>query len=258
MQDLKVTLVQANQVWEDKNANYRNYNKLLIDIEETNLVILPEMFHTGFSMNAEELAEPMEKSEGISWLKNKAKELNAAIYTSLIISENSNYYNRGVFIYPNGEIKTYDKRKSFGLAGEDKVYTTGTKNTIVELNGWKIQLHICYDVRFPEINRNKIDVKTGSPFYDIQLFVANWPAKRSLHWKTLLTARSIENQSHVIGVNRVGKDANNIEYTGDSLITNPLGIVQKLTTSKQQIKTYELFYNELIKVRIALPFLKDQ
>ncbi|MDB0011386.1 nitrilase family protein [Crocinitomicaceae bacterium] len=258
MQDLKVTLVQADQFWEDKQANLENYDKLLANLEDTDLIVLPEMFHTGFSMNAEVLAEKMEKSLGIEWLQKKAKALNAAFYTSLIIEENNHYYNRGVFVYPNGKITTYDKRKSFGLAGEDKIYTRGTKNTIVELNGWKIQLQICYDVRFPEINRNKIDEKTEQPLYDLLLFVANWPAKRSLHWKTLLTARAIENQSYVIGVNRVGKDANNLDYSGDSKITNALGDVQNLTLGKQEVKTYNLFSNELLKIRKTLPFLKDQ
>jgi omega-amidase len=258
MQDLKVTLVQADQFWEDKQANLENYDKLLANLEDTDLIVLPEMFHTGFSMNAKFLAEKMETSQGIKWLKKKAKILNAAFYTSLIIEENNHYYNRGVFVYPNGKITTYDKRKSFGLAGEDKIYTRGTKNTIVELNGWKIQLQICYDVRFPEINRNKIDEKTEQPLYDLLLFVANWPAKRSLHWKTLLTARAIENQSYVIGVNRVGKDANNLDYSGDSKITNALGDVQNLTLGKQEVKTYNLFSNELLKIRKTLPFLKDQ
>jgi predicted amidohydrolase len=258
MQDLKVTLVQADQIWEDKQGNLENYEKLLVNLEETDLIVLPEMFHTGFSMNAEELAETMEDSQGLEWLKAKAKELDAAFYTSLIIEENKNYFNRGVFVYPNGEIKTYDKRKSFGLAGEDKIYTKGAKNKIVALNGWKIQLQICYDVRFPEINRNKIDRNTENPIYDLQLFVANWPAKRSLHWKTLLRARAIENQSYVIGVNRVGKDANNLEYSGDSLLTNALGNVQNLTPCKEELKTFVLFSNELINIRKSLPFLKDQ
>lgn len=257
MQDLKVTLVQADQFWEDKQANLDNYDKLLADVEDTNLIVLPEMFHTGFSMKAEALAEKMEKSQGIEWLKKKAKALNAAFYTSLIIEEDNHFYNRGVFIYPNGEIATYDKRKSFGLAGEDKTYTSGSKNTIVELNGWKIQLQICYDVRFPEINRNKIDEKTEKPLYDLLLFVANWPTKRSLHWKTLLTARAIENQSYVIGVNRVGKDANQLEYSGDSLLTDALGNVQNLTPNKEEVKTYKLSIKELLKIRKTLPFLKD-
>lgn len=257
MQDLKVTLVQADQIWEDKQANLDNYDKLLANVEDTDLIVLPEMFHTGFSMNAEALAEKMETSQGIEWLQKKAKELNAAFYTSLIIEEVNHFYNRGVFVYPNGKIATYDKRKSFGLAGEDKIYTSGTKNTIVELNGWKIELQICYDVRFPEINRNKIDEKTEKPLYDLLLFVANWPAKRSLHWKTLLTARAIENQSYVIGVNRVGQDANNLEYSGDSKITDALGNVQNLTPGKEEVKTYNLSSNELLKIRKTLPFLKD-
>jgi predicted amidohydrolase len=202
MQDLRVVLVQADQLWEDKEGNFRNYNRLFGDIEGVDLIVLPEMFHTGFSMNPSVLAETMDDSSGLIWLKMKAKEKNCALYTSLIISDKGNYYNRGVFVYPTGEVSTYDKRKCFGLAGEDKVFTAGQKQAIVEFRGWKIQLQICYDLRFPEISRNKINSNL-SPNYDVLVYVANWPEKRRIHWQTLLTARAIENQSYVIGVNRV-------------------------------------------------------
>ena len=189
MQDLKVTLVQANQVWEDKQANLNNYARLIEKTTDTDLIILPEMFHTSFSMNAEEFAETMDDSIGINWLKEKAIEKNAAFYTSLIIKESHHFYNRGVFVYPTGEIKTYDKRKSFGLAGEDRVYTAGHSKTIVELRYWKIQLQICYDLRFPEIARNTID-ENGNPLYDILIYVANWPKKKKSALGNIISSKS--------------------------------------------------------------------
>ena len=257
MQDLNVTLVQANQVWEDKQANLDNYSKLIEQTTDTDLIVLPEMFHTAFSMNAEEFAETMENSIGLNWLKLTAKDKNAAIYTSLIINEKGNFYNRGVFVYPTGEIATYDKRKSFGLAGEDRVFTAGNSRQLVEFRGWKIQLQICYDLRFPEIARNTLDA-FENPLYDILIYVANWPERRNLHWKTLLTARAIENQCYTIGVNRVGEDGKNLIYSGDSLLADPLGITKFLTPHLEEVKTFQLSKAELNKIRKDLPFLKDQ
>ncbi len=257
MQDLNVTLVQANQVWEDKQANLDNYSKLIEQTTDTDLIVLPEMFHTAFSMNAGEFAETMQNSIGLNWLKKTAQDNNAAIYTSLIINEKGNFYNRGVFVYPTGEIATYDKRKSFGLAGEDRVFTAGNSRQLVEFRGWKIQLQICYDLRFPEIARNTLDA-SENPLYDILIYVANWPERRNLHWKTLLTARAIENQCYTIGVNRVGEDGKNLIYSGDSLLADPLGITQFLTPHLEEVRTFQLSKAELIKIRKDLPFLKDQ
>ncbi len=256
MQDLKVTLVQADQKWEDKKANLSNYNRLLENLEETDLIILPEMFHTAFSMNASTFAEKMNDSEGLNWLKLTAKDKNVAIYTSLIIEESNHYYNRGVFVYPSGEVKTYDKRKCFGLAGEDKVFTAGTDKTIVEYKGWKIQLQICYDLRFPEISRNGVD-SNHSPFYDVMVYIANWPEKRKLHWQTLLTARAIENQCYVLGLNRVGEDGKGLVYSGDSQVVDALGNVQSLTPRNEEVKNVCLSRDLLDKIRQDLPFLKD-
>lgn len=257
MQDLNVTLVQANQVWEDKQANLDNYSRLIEQTTATDLIVLPEMFHTAFSMNAAEFAETMENSIGLNWLQQTAKDKDAAIYTSLIINEKGNFYNRGVFVYPTGEIATYDKRKSFGLAGEDRVFTAGNSRQLVEFRGWKIQLQICYDLRFPEIARNILDA-SENPLYDVLIYVANWPERRNLHWKTLLTARAIENQCYTIGVNRVGEDGKNLIYSGDSLLADPLGITQFLTPHLEEVKTFQLSKAELTKIRKDLPFLKDQ
>ncbi len=256
MQDLKVTLVQADQKWENKQANFSNYDRLLENLEETDLIVLPEMFHTSFSMNATEFAETMNDSEGLNWLKLTARVKNVAIYTSLIIQESNHYYNRGVFVYPSGEVITYNKRKCFGLAGEDKIFNAGKNKTIVEYKGWKIQLQICYDLRFPEISRNGLDSNL-SPFYDVVVYVANWPEKRKLHWQTLLTARSIENQCYSIGLNRVGEDGKGLVYSGDSQVSDPLGNTQSLITKKEEVKNVCLSKELLDKIRQDLPFLKD-
>ena len=179
MQDLKITLVQANQVWEDKKENYTNYSSLLKSVE-TDLIVLPEMFNTAFSMNVDELAEDWQDSSSIKWLKDLSKAKNAAVFTSLIIKDNNKFHNRGVFIVPTGEIKHYDKRKSFGLANEDRLLTAGKNEVIVSYKNWKINLQICYDLRFPELIRNRIEDELAA--YDLLLYVANWPEKRINHW----------------------------------------------------------------------------
>lgn len=257
MQDLKIALVQANQVWEDKSENLDNYSKLLEEVKDIDLILLPEMFHTGFSMNAENLAEKMNESQGINWLKKMAFEKNAAIFTSLIIRENAHYFNRGVFVWANGEIIVYDKRKRFGLGGEDKVYTQGSTETIVHYKGWNLQLQICYDLRFPEIVRNRI-APNHLPAYDVIVYVANWPQKRIEHWKTLLKARAIENQCYVAAVNRVGEDGNGLIYSGDSLMIDALGNGSSIGEGKEEVKIITLKMEELKSTREMLPFLKDR
>jgi predicted amidohydrolase len=257
MQDLTIALVQANQLWENKEGNLRHYEQLLKEVSSVDLILLPEMFHTAFSMNALLLAETMENSVGIEWLKTIAHEKNAAIYTSLIIKEQDHFYNRGVFIEPNGKLSIYDKRKTFGLAGEDKIFSAGEKETIVSYKGWKIQLQICYDLRFPEIVRNRIE-RDKQPAYDIILYVANWPQKRNIHWKSLLKARAIENQCYVIGVNRIGKDNNDLNYSGDSVCVDMLGEETTCKAEIEEIKIVSLSKNVLDSGRKMLPFLKDK
>jgi len=254
MQDLKVTLVQANQVWEDKKANYLNYLKLIEEINEpTDLVIFPEMFDTGFSMNIE-LAEEWNSNSSLNFLIELAKKHQFAIYTSLMIEENNQYFNRGVFVYPTGEIQFYDKRKSFSLGGEDNYFKAGKNEKIVDYKGWKFNLLICYDLRFPEIARN-FEVK-NVPKYDVLLYVANWPSKRVEHWKSLLVARAIENQSYVIGVNRVGEDGNGLVYSGESMSVDLLGN-RTCVLQNESICTTTLSKDSLNSVRNSLPFLKD-
>ena len=257
MPDLNVTLVQAHQRWEDKEANLRHYTDLLANLEATDLVLLPEMFHTGFSMSAECLADPVDHSTGIRWLQEQAHALDSAFYTSLMINDGGRYYNRGVFVTPDGRVSTYDIRKTFGLAGEDAVYTAGTRETIVSFRGWNIQLQICYDLRFPENARNRVGANDAAA-YDLLLYVANWPARRSVHWRTLLPARAIENQCWVAAVNRVGSDGNGLAYSGHSMFVDALGTITECDGEREEVKTLRLSYDALMHLRRTLPFLKDR
>lgn len=255
MQDLRITFIQANQIWEDKVANLKHYEELLVSVPETDLILLPEMFQTGFSMNTGELAEKMQTSSGISWLKQRAAQKNAAFYTSLIIAENGKYYNRGVFVEPGGKITCYDKRKLFGMAEESIHFTAGSKEVIVDYLGWKINLQICYDLRFPENIRNgEID---GKPVYDLLLYVANWPERRIRHWSTLLPARAIENQCYVAGLNRVGTDNSGLSYNGQSKLIDLLGEEISNLSDSENVITQSVSYHEQALLREKLPFLKD-
>lgn len=257
-QDLNITLVQANQIWEDKQANFANYERLLANASNTDLILLPEMFNTGFSMNASALAEKMDNSSSITWLKDLAKSKNAAVYTSLIIEENGSYFNRGLFVEPSGEIHMYDKRKTFGLAGEDKVFASGNQVKRVQFRGWNIQLQICYDLRFGEIAFNEMNSETGEANYDLLLYVANWPQRRIQHWKNILPARAIENQCYVAAVNRVGKDQMDLVYSGDSAILDLHGNRLVEIVDEEKIETITLSHQELSEWRGKLPFLKDR
>lgn len=256
MQDLRITTVQANQIWEDKKENLANYERLLTEIEPSDLIIFPEMFHTGFSMNVESLAETMGNSLGLDWLKNCAKTKKCAVYTSLIIEENGLFFNRGVFIEPSGKLSIYDKRKCFSLAHEDDFFTAGQNEVIVPYKSWKIQLQICYDLRFPEIVRNRMEENV--PAYDVILYVANWPKKRAEHWKALLKARAIENQCYVVGVNRVGTDGKGLEYSGDSSCFNALGELGFNSNFVEEIQQHTLAMKDLTEIRKTIPFLKDR
>lgn len=256
MRNLKVALVQTNQIWEDKGKNLAHFEDLLSSIEAVDLILLPEMFQTGFSMNVEALAESENDSASLNWLKLISLKKSAAIYTSMIMEENGSFYNRGVFVKPTGEITMYNKRKLFGLAGEDNFFTPGDKEVIVDFEGWKFNLQICYDLRFPEMARNRI-APNGLPTYDVLLYVANWPEKRSAHWKALLTARAIENQCYTIGLNRIGQDGKGLIYSGDSMLVDALGEKTECNSSKEEVLMVELNHHKLSEVRQLLPFLKD-
>ncbi|HZH86303.1 MAG TPA: nitrilase-related carbon-nitrogen hydrolase [Brumimicrobium sp.] len=256
MQDLKVSLIQCDQVWEDKKANLAHYETMLKEVQlPTDIVVFPEMFQTAFTMNAVEMAESMD-GESIQWLKKMAAKYDCAMVASLIIKENDIFNNRMVFIQADGSIQQYNKRKLFGLANEEQTFTPGEKNTIFEYKGWKVFLQVCYDLRFPEIARNS--VKNDIYEYDLLINVANWPEKRSLHWRTLLQARAIENQAYVIGVNRVGVGGNNLNYSGDSCIIAPSGMIVSLVSHDEHVVNEELESETLKEVRKVMPFLKDR
>ena len=217
MHDLILTLVQAELAWEDAETNRKHFDAVIDALEQpTDLIILPEMFTTGFSMAPQRLAETMQGAT-IDWMREKAAQKNAVITGSLIIEEDDHYYNRLVWARPDGCLTTYNKKHLFRYAGEEKVYTAGKRMKTVELKGWKVRPFICYDLRFPVWLRN---LKQA---YDLAIFVANWPARREAHWRSLLQARAIENQAYVAAVNRVGVDGNGYAYSGYSTLIDPMG-----------------------------------
>jgi omega-amidase len=256
MQPLTVTVIQTDIFWENKTENLRMLEEKIKSIpERTELVILPEMFSTGFSMNTEYLAEDL-GGETVEWMKRIATEQRIIITGSIIIKEKGSFHNRLVWMLPNGDYGFYDKRHLFAYGKEDEFYTAGNKRLIAQVKGWKINLQVCYDLRFPVWARNKMD-EAGAAEFDLLIYVANWPARRSHAWKTLLCARAIENQCYVIGVNRVGEDAKGLSYTGNSMIIDPLGEVLYHHADTEDIFTVTLDKEHLDQTRKAFPFLKD-
>ncbi|MEO9211364.1 MAG: amidohydrolase [Ginsengibacter sp.] len=254
MATLTVTLIQSSLFWEDKLANLKMFKEKIESIsQKTEVVILPEMFSTGFTMKPEELAETMDGTT-IQWMKKLAIQQKIIITGSLIIREGEQYFNRLIWMLPNGNFATYDKRHLFSYAGEHDNYTPGSKKLIASVNGWKINLQVCYDLRFPVWARQPQDLDTK---YDLLINVANWPKKRSTAWKTLLQARAIENQSFVIGVNRVGEDGNHHIYEGDSMIIDPLGEILYHKNTEEDIFTYTLQKERIGETRNHFPFLDD-
>lgn len=259
MENLSVTLIQTNLHWEDRKSNLDHFEVKLSEItEKSDLIVLPEMFTTGFTMNPEKLAEEHE-GEGLQWMKKKAAELKRVICGSIAVKDNGKYYNRFYWVRPDGSYEFYNKRHLFRMAGEDKHYTAGDKRVIVELKGWKINLQVCYDLRFPVFCRNKWNKeKNFEADYDAIIVVANWPEVRSYPWKTLLLARAIENQSYVVGVNRIGADGNNYNHSGDSAVINPRGeIISKTKPHEDIIETVELDWNYLAEFRKVFPVGMD-
>lgn len=257
MQNLHCTIIQTALYWEDKAANLEMLGKKILAIDEkTHIVILPEMFSTGFSMKPETLAESMNGAT-IEWMRNIAQTKNVILTGSLMIKENSLYFNRLVWILPNGEIGYYDKRHLFGFGKEDEHYTCGKKRLMVSVNGWKINLQVCYDLRFPVWARQNMQENQGNPEYDVLINVANWPEKRSHAWKSLLIARAIENQCYVIGVNRVGYDGKEIYHSGDSMAIGPLGEILFEKSHDECVFTIALDKTQLDDVRNQFPFLRD-
>lgn len=249
---LKIALIQSDLVWENPKQNRLNFMKKITAVsQEADLIILPEMFTTGFTMHASNLAETME-GESVKWMLEMAKKSNAAIVGSLIITEDNKYYNRLLFVHPEGKIEIYDKRHTFTLAGEDKVYQAGNKKIVVAYKGWKICPLVCYDLRFPVWARNTEN-------YEVLLYVANWPKPRITAWDALLKARAIENMSYCVGVNRVGLDINNYEYSGSSAVYDVLGKkISNIALGKEQTEIVTLDKNHIKKYRDRLQFLGDK
>ena len=247
---LKIALVQYPLIWENPEANRLNFNRALTNISsDTDLIVLPEMFSTGFTMNPENLAEE-EGGKTVEWMQQKANDANAAIVGSLPFFENKSFTNRLFFVKPNGEIVHYDKRHTFTLAGESKVYKAGTKKLILNFKGFKICPMVCYDLRFPVWSRNTEN-------YDILMYVANWPKPRTAAWDTLLKARSIENMAYCVGVNRIGTDNMGHEYVGHSAVYDALG-EQIVFSDKEEIVYATLSKSHVASIREKLKFLDDR
>lgn len=251
-EELRVTLVQTSLFWENPQKNYAHFSKKLALLDtQTDLIILPEMFSTGFSMNAPMLAETND-GFGLKWMQTEAEKHQAAVTGSIIVEENKNYYNRLYFVLPDGSYQTYDKRHTFTYADEDEVYTAGTQLLSVNYKGWRIRPLICYDLRFPVWSRNDDE-------YDLVFYIASWPKKRMLAWDTLLRARAIENMAYCIGVNRTGADGNGHEYVGHSAVYDSVGnLVSDEDFEKDFVQTSVLSKKDIETNRKHFQFLEDK
>lgn len=229
MNTLKVTLVQTDLVWHDPAANRRKFEALFAPLAgQTDLIVLPEMFTTGFTMEAKSAAEVAD-GPSVDWMRSQASKLGAVITGSIATRDGDRYFNRLIWMRPDGTQERYDKRHLFRMAHEHDHYSAGTRRAVVEINGWQVMPLVCYDLRFPVWSRNKIGTDGG---YDVLLYSANWPERRRYAWQTLLKARAIENLSYCIGVNRVGADGAGISYAGDSAAIDYLG--QPMTAASEQ------------------------
>lgn len=249
-QELNIALIQSTLVWENPEQNRNNFSNKIDSISlDVDVIILPEMFTTGFTMSPENINTD-EGQITLDWMKKISKEKNAALVGSLPFYENDNYTNRLFFIEPSGNYHQYDKRHTFTLAGEDKVYKAGSKRVLVEYKGFRIYPLICYDLRFPVWARNTRD-------YDVLIYVANWPKPRVTAWNVLLKARAIENMTYCIGVNRIGTDEAGHEYSGHSAVYDTLG--EQLAFSDKEAIIYATISKEHINLtRNKLKFLEDR
>lgn len=251
MSSFKVTIVQTDLAWEDREANLKALSQKIAQISEpTDVIVLPEMFTTGFTMNTKAVAETMDGSAA-KWLQEQALATNSSIVGSIIVNENDNYFNRLIWMRPDGTYDHYDKRHLFRMGNEHLTYTAGETKLIVEDHGWQFRPLTCYDLRFPVWSRNQGD-------YDVLIYIANWPESRREAWKTLLAARAIENQAYVIGVNRIGTDGMGLNYSGDSMVIDPKGeIISQTEPYQESVETIELCLNELDGFREKFPVAQD-
>lgn len=248
---LHISLIQSDLFWEDADKNCSHFEELFAELPvETELVVLPEMFSTGFSMQVEKCAEQMDGLT-VEWMRSQAQKQNIAICGSVMIKENAAFYNRFVFAHPDGKLEQYDKRHLFSMGEEHLHFTPGKERKIIQYKSFRILPQVCYDLRFPVFSRNLQD-------YDLMINVANWPAPRREVWQTLLKARSIENQAFVAGVNRIGTDGIGINYSGDSAIIDPKGkIMAEAIGKKEQLISAKLDKGSLERFRLKFPVLPD-
>lgn len=249
MQNLNISLLQTSLHWQDKAANYKKFEALIQRTGDTDVIILPEMFTTGFTMEPEQLAEEF-PGPSLDWMATQANRTGAVITGSIVTKANGHYYNRLVWMTPDGSYQTYDKRHLFRMANEDKHYSAGTDRLIVEYKGWRIFPLICYDLRFPVWSRNQDD-------YDLLIYIANWPSVRREPWKALLPARAIENLCYVAGVNRVGEDGNGFPHSGDSMVIDPKGTCLFHQADQEIVETLTLDAEALLKFRKRFPADRD-
>ena len=251
MTDLSVALIQSDILWEEPQKNRQMFQRKIEALSgQTDLIILPEMFTTGFTMKAQRFAETMQGAT-IAWFSKMSAKTKADMVGSVIIQENENYFNRLIWAKPDGRLLHYDKRHLFRMAGEDNVFSAGTVRTIVELNGWKILPLICYDLRFPVWARNRQNE------FDMIIYIANWPERRIAHWNLLLKSRAVENQCYVVGVNRIGQDGSGIKHTGQSAAVDYLGNMLCTSDDKEKTETCRLSNIALTDFRKKFPVWKD-
>jgi predicted amidohydrolase len=253
MVNLVVSILQSHLYWESEDQNLQAFESKINAIsEETDVIVLPEMFTTGFTMNPANYAENHD-GKGLQWMKKIAKQKNCAVVGSISVKENNYFFNRLYWVFPNQTVEFYDKRHLFSMGNEPEHYASGNKKLIIDYKGWKICPLVCYDLRFPVWSRN-----TKQQPYDVLIYVANWPAVRSYPWKQLLIARAIENQCFVLGVNRVGEDGNAVSHSGDSMAINARGeIISKIQPHEEVTETVVLLKNELTDFRNSFPVLND-
>lgn len=253
MAELTFTLIQANLHWEKPEKNLANFRQKIKDLTgKRQVVILPETFNTGFSMDPNRLAESMD-GKTVTWMKEVAKEEKIILAGSIMIQEEGKNYNRLLWVLPSGEVQHYDKRHRFSLGGEQEEFSRGERRVIVQVNGWRILLQICYDLRFPVYARQQQDDE-----YDAILYVANWPQKRMLAWNTLLRARAIENQCYTLGINRIGEDGTGLAHCGGTTVFDPLGETIHHVEDREDVSTLTLNNDEVKMIREKLPFQKDR
>jgi predicted amidohydrolase len=256
-QNLTITLIQSGLYWEETDANLSSFEEKIWQIgQQTDVIVLPEMFTTGFTMNAQKLAEYM-NMRTFKWMRQMADQTGALMLGSYIVTEHQRYYNRLLWMEPGGNFKTYDKRHLFRMAEEDKTYAAGTQLLVASWKGWRICPLVCYDLRFPVWSRNRWDAAAGRMKYDLLVYVANWPSARVEAWDALLRARAIENLCYAAGVNRVGADGNGILYNGHSAVYSPKGETLLFETDREIIRTVVLSAGELHSYREKFPAWLD-